>query len=216
MQYRRIPDETVRRMPLYLRAAISLEQRGIGRISSTDLADEVGVNPWQIRKDLSYFGGFGTRGVGYDTKVLRQRLTQILSLEQTRPIALVGVGHLGAALLRFGGFAKYGLQISAAFDSDKKKLGTRISGIEVEPVERISALRKRGIDIGIISVPEEAAQETADLLVDAGVSGIMSFSSTHVVVPARVKIIVLDIAMDLACLPYYLSVGKASGMEAQA
>ena len=216
MKYRRIPDETIRRMPQYLRAAISFERRGIERVSSRDLTEEVGISPWQIRKDLSYFGGFGTRGVGYDTKVLRDRLKQILGLDEIRPIALVGVGNLGAALMQFGGFAKYGLQIVAAFDVDPKKVGTRVSGIEIEPVERLGNLGERGIDLGIISVPGKAAQDTADLLVKSGVRGILSFSSTHVVVPDKVKIIVLDIAMDLACLPFYLTAGEAPGLEAQA
>ncbi len=216
MRYRRIPDETVRRMPVYLRAAISFGQQGIERVSSNELANHVGVNPWQIRKDLSYFGGFGTRGVGYSTKVLNRRIKQILRLEQVRRIALVGVGNLGAALLEFGGFAPYRLQIVAAFDSDPEKVGTCVSGVEIESIEQLGELKARGIDIGIISVPEEAAQEIADLLVESGVRGILSFSSTHVLVPKKVKIIVLDIAMDLACLPYYLSTGKTSSVEAKA
>lgn len=202
-------------MPLYLRASISFEHQGIGRVSSVELAEQVGVNPWQIRKDLSYFGGFGTRGVGYDTKVLSRRIKLILRLEQVRCVALVGAGNLGAALLQFGGFARYGLQIVAAFDRDKKKIGKQISGVEIEPVENIRCLGERGIDIGIISVPEESAQKVADRLIESGVRGIMSFSSTHVVVPEQVKIIVLDIAMDLACLPYYLSAETAPNTEAK-
>jgi redox-sensing transcriptional repressor len=119
VRYRKIPDETVRRLPVYLRGALHLSQGGVERTSSRKLAGLIGVEPWQIRKDLSYFGDFGTRGVGYDLRSLISRINRILRLNVGHKAALVGVGNLGSALLSFPGCRMYGLEIAAAFDVDK-------------------------------------------------------------------------------------------------
>jgi redox-sensing transcriptional repressor len=205
MRYRKIPEETVRRLPLYLRASLELARQGADRISSQRLADHLGLTPWLIRKDLSYFGDLGTRGVGYNPQTLACQIRKILKLDTTRSAVLVGAGKLGSALLEYGGFDRYGLQIVAAFDRDPTRIGRTIGGVRIEPVHKLATVRSRGIDMGIIAVPEEAAQEVADTLLQAGVRGILSFSPRHIVVPKKVKIIAIDIAMDLACLPYYLS-----------
>jgi len=207
MRYHRIPDETIRRLPVYLRGLLDLSEQGKESISSSDLADFVSVNPWQIRKDFSYFGEFGVRGVGYRIQNLIKHINRILKLDSLHKTALVGMGNLGLAVLAYPGFRVYGFDIVAAFDNDRKKIGKKINSVIVEPVSKIRNLKKRNVSMGIIAVPGEAAQQTADLLVKAGVKGILNFSPCYITVPKRVKVISIDIAMDLARLPYYMPAG---------
>jgi redox-sensing transcriptional repressor len=207
MRYRRIPNETIRRLPVYLRGAIHLSQEGIENVSSNELAGLLGVNPWQIRKDFSYFGDFGTPGVGYDIRGLIKQINRILHLDIGHKAALVGVGNLGSALLAFPGFRMYGFEVAAAFDVDKRKIGRKKTGVLIEDVADLRNLDRRGICLGIIAVPESVAQRVADALVEAGVKGILNFSSRYINVPRRVKVITIDIAMDLARLPYYVPQG---------
>ncbi len=208
MRYHKVPEETVRRMPLYLRGTLELAREGVDCISSQRLADHLGLTPWLIRKDFSYFGDLGKRGVGYDTRTLVCRIKKILRLDVTRSAVLVGAGRLGSALLEYRGFRRYGLQIVAAFDLDQARVGRTIGGVQVEHVDSLGTLEGRDIDMGIIAVPEESAQEVADAILNAGVRGILSFSSRHIVAPKKVKVISIDIAMDLARLPYYMSGGR--------
>lgn len=204
MRYRKIPSETIRRLPIYLRALLFSKDLGKERISSRDLADFVGVNSWQIRKDFSYFGDFGTPGVGYSIEILSKQIKRILKLDVVKRAALVGVGNLGSAVLAYPGFKMYGFNIAAAFDINPKKIGRKISNIAIENISKISTLKKRGINIAIITVPRDAAQSTAEALLKAGVKGILNFSPCYITVPKRVKVITIDIAMDLARLPYYM------------
>jgi redox-sensing transcriptional repressor len=206
MRYRRIPNETIRRLPGYLRALVFSSEQGRQRISSGALADLVGANPWQVRKDFSYFGDFGTRGVGYEVEKLARQIRKILKLDVVQKAALVGVGNVGSAILTHPGFQVYGFDIAAAFDVNPKKIGRKIDGVAIQDVSRLQTLRRRKIRLGIIAVPH-AAQETADKLVRAGVKGILNFSPRYITVPKRVKVITIDIAMDLARLPYYVSSG---------
>ncbi|MHC4572659.1 MAG: redox-sensing transcriptional repressor Rex [Planctomycetota bacterium] len=204
MRYHRIPDETVRRLPIYLRGLLFSAEQGHDSISSRDLADLLGVNSWQIRKDFSYFGDFGTRGVGYKIETLTRQIKKILKVDVVRQAALVGVGNLGSAVLAYPGFAMYGFRIAAAFDNDPAKIGKEVNKVLIESVSKLGTLRKRNIDLAIIAVPRDAAQETADKLVEAGVKGILNFSPCYITAPKRVKVITIDIAMDLARLPYYM------------
>jgi redox-sensing transcriptional repressor len=204
MRYHKIPDETVRRLPVYLRGAIHLSQQGLESISSHHLAELLGVKPWQIRKDFSYFGDFGTPGVGYRLDSLIKNINRILRLDAGQKAVLVGVGNLGSALLAFPGFGMYGFEIAAAFDVDKRKIGRRRGGVVIADIAKLRSLRRRGISLGIIAVPEKATQEVADALVHAGIKGILNFSPRYIAVPKRVKVITIDIAMDLARLPYYM------------
>ncbi|MHC4070257.1 MAG: redox-sensing transcriptional repressor Rex [Planctomycetota bacterium] len=204
MRYHKIPDQTVQRLPIYLRGLMVSSEHGHNSISSKDLAEFVGVTPWQIRKDFSYFGDFGTRGVGYNIENLAKEIKKILRLNIVHRVALVGVGNLGSAVLAYPGFRTYGLDIAAAFDSDAEKIGNKINGVVIEDVSNIRSLKERNMDLAIITVPREAAQATADALVEAGVRGILKFSPCYITVPRKVKVIRIDIAMDLARLPYYM------------
>jgi redox-sensing transcriptional repressor len=189
---------------LYWRAVNLMSARGHIRISSMMLADISHINPWQIRKNLSYFGAFGTRGVGYDTDKLREKIGDILSLNGTQKAVLVGVGNLGIALLKYPGFKLYGFDIVAAFDNDKHKIGQTVNGITVQNTSKLCGLRERKIYIGIIAVPHTEAQYIARKLIDMGVCGLLNFAPLTLKVPKRVTIINIDIALDLARLPYYM------------
>jgi len=207
MRYPKIPDETIRRLPTYLRALLVSAQQGQDSISSKKLAGFVGVNSWQIRKDFSYFGEFGTRGVGYRIDTLTSQIKKILKLDGVRRAALVGLGNLGRAVLAYQGFKIYGFDIAAVFDNDPGKIGKKVRNIEIEPVANLRTLKKRKIVLAIIAVPRDAAQEIADELVKAGVKGILNFCPCYITVPARTKVFTIDIAMDLARLPYYMPAG---------
>ncbi len=204
MRYHKISDETIRRLPVYLRDLLTLSEQGRSSISSNDLASLLGVNPWQIRKDFSYFGDFGTRGVGYDVENLIRQIKKILRLSGVNKVALVGVGNLGMAVMAYPGFKRYGFEIVAAFDSAAGKVGKQIGDVRIEDVVALNTLQRRNIHVAAIAVPRDAAQETADALVDAGIKGILNFSPCYITVPKKVKVITIDIAMDLARLPYYL------------
>jgi len=207
MRYHKIPDETVRRLPIYLRGLLFSWEQGQKSISSKDLATFVGAEPCQIRKDFSYFGEFGTPGVGYNIERLAKEIKRILKLDIIQKAALVGVGNLGSAVLAYTGFKVYGFDIAAAFDIDPKKVGRRIKNIVIEDVSNLQVLKKRKINLAIIAVPRDVAQQTADALVKAGVKGILNFSPCYITVPGKVKVITLDIAMDLARMPYYMPAG---------
>jgi len=205
MRYHKIANETIRRLPIYLRGMFFLSEQNRKTISSQNLADIVGINPWQIRKDFSYFGDFGKPGVGYIVEKLIRHIKKILNLDKEHKTALIGVGNLGRAILAYPGFKPYGFNIIAAFDNDPAKIGTIIEDIKIEDVSALRTLSARSIDLAIIAVPRDAAQEIADVLAEAGVKGILKFSPHHIEVPKKTKVISIDIATDLARLPYYMS-----------
>jgi len=205
MRYHKIPDEVVKRLPLYLRGLLFSLQELPENSPSHKLADFLGVNPWQLRKDFSYFGEFGTPGVGYDVEKLIKELKKILKLDVVHKAALVGVGNLGASLLAYPGFKIYGFDIAAAFDNNPKKIGKKVSNVIVEDTSKIGLLKRRKVKIGIITVPCGAAQDAADALVKAGVKGILNFSPCALSVPKKTKVLNIDIAMDLVRLPYYMT-----------
>ena len=213
MRYRKIPDETIRRLPLYLRALIFSSEQGRNSISSKNLADFIGVNSAQIRKDFSYFGDFGTRGVGYDIEKLVKHIKKILKLNVVQKVALVGVGNLGSAVLAYPGFKIYGFDIAAAFDNNPKRIGKKINNILIENTIKFKTLKKRGINLAIIAVPQDNAQQTAEALIKAGIKGILNFSPCYIIVPERIKVITIDIAMDLARLPYYMPISSLASRK---
>ena len=207
MRYSKIPDETIRRLPIYLRGLCLVSEGGAKSISSTNLGEFIGVNPWQIRKDFSYFGYLGIRGSGYNIEKLVKELKSILKITVIQKAALVGVGNLGSAILSFPGFEMYGFNIAVAFDINPKKIGKKRSNVKIEDASKLWILKKKKINLAILAVPTEAAQSTTDKLVKAGIKGILNFSSCYLSVPKKVKVITTDIAMELARLPYYISAG---------
>lgn len=195
----------VARLPLYLRALDHLQRQGTPLISSAELAQLVGVSPAQIRKDLSYFGRFGKQGTGYDVPYLRAELVRILGLDRMWAMALVGLGALGQAIMHYEGFRQRGFYINAVFDSDPEKIGKDIGGLVVLPPEKIpEELPKLGIQIAIVAVPSEAAQEVASLLVRSGVRAILNYAPITLSVPPDVHVQQIDPVVHLQHMAYYL------------
>jgi redox-sensing transcriptional repressor len=200
-----IPEVVVERLPVYARALQQLADQGREVVSSQDLGDQLGVTPAQIRKDLSYFGRFGKQGRGYNIHRLVEELHQILGLERQWTMALVGVGHLGKAILHYGGFAPQGFHITAAFDNDVATIGQEIGGLVVQNVSELPrALAKRLVDIGIVAVPAEQAQEMIDLLVSSGVKAVLNYAPIAAHVPAGVHVRHIDPVLSLESMTFYV------------
>ena len=191
-------------MPMYLRALSLLEKENQETISSRQLAERLHLNPPQIRKDLSYFGAFGTRGIGYPVISTAEQIRHILKLNVAQQAALVGAGRLGTAIASYPGFSIFGFDVAAIFDNETSKVGKKIGHATVEHIKRLHTLKNRNIRLAILAVPAEAAQDCANELVDAGVKGILNLSPCYLDVPKRVKVITIDIAMELGILPYYI------------
>jgi redox-sensing transcriptional repressor len=201
---RKIPDATVARLPLYLRSLFEGQRAGLTTISSERLAELAGVNAAKVRKDLSYLGSYGTRGVGYDLEYLLFQMSRELGLTQDWPVAIVGLGNLGQALANYGGFGDRGFPIAALFDADPGVIGTEVHGTVVESIDDLPAVAAElHIAIAIISTPASAAQEVADRLVAAGVPSILNFAPTVIAVPAEVSLRKVDLAVELQILSFY-------------
>ena len=201
---RGIPDATVARLPVYLRALNALAEQGVATCSSNDLAENAGVNPAKLRKDLSYLGSYGTRGVGYDVEYLRYQIAREIGQTQDWDVVIVGVGNLGSALSAYQGFSTRGIRVAALVDADPKRVGTTISGITVSSLDDLPAIvEERAISIGIIATPGTAAQEVADRLVAAGVTSILNFAPAIVQVPDGVDVRKVDLSIELQILAYH-------------
>ncbi|KAA1397179.1 REX family transcriptional regulator [Aeromicrobium sp. Root236] len=201
---RGIPDATVARLPVYLRALNALTEQGVSTCSSNDLAENAGVNPAKLRKDLSYLGSYGTRGVGYDVEYLRYQIAREIGQTQDWDVVIVGVGNLGSALSAYQGFSTRGIRVAALVDADPKRVGTTISGITVSSLDDLPAIvEERAISIGIIATPGTAAQEVADRLVAAGVTSILNFAPALVQVPDGVDVRKVDLSIELQILAYH-------------
>ncbi len=201
---RRIPEATVARLPLYYRALLDTADQHVATVSSERLAELAGVNAAKVRKDLSYLGSYGTRGVGYDVEFLLHQISRELGLTQDWPVAIVGVGNLGHALANYRGFGARGFQVEALVDADPAKVGTKIGELEVESLDDLPAIVSgRKIAIGIVATPAGAAQEVADRLVAAGVRSILNFAPTVVTVPDGVSLRKVDLAIELQILSFY-------------
>ena len=201
---RRIPEATVARLPLYLRCLLEVAEEKTATISSERLADMAGVNAAKVRKDLSYLGSYGTRGVGYDVEYLLYQFRRELGLTQDWPVVIVGVGNLGHALANYGGFSARGFRVVALFDADHHKVGERLAGVAVSPMEDLTRVAtERGAAIGIIATPASVAQDVADRLVEAGVSAILNFAPAVISVPPEVSLRKVDLSIELQILSYY-------------
>ncbi|HEX6920966.1 MAG TPA: redox-sensing transcriptional repressor Rex [Actinomycetes bacterium] len=201
---RGIPEATVARLPIYLRALTALAEDGVSTVSSEELAVAAGVNSAKLRKDLSYLGSYGTRGVGYDVDYLVYQVSRELGLMQHWPVVIVGLGHLGHALANYGGFASRGFAIRALVDADPSIIGTEIAGLTVRPLGELEALvRRQGIAIGVIATPAQVAQEICDRLVAAGVTSILNFAPMVLSVPDGVEVRKVDMSIELQILAFH-------------
>lgn len=204
MTSRQIPEASVSRLPVYLRALLDLAEHGVHTVSSVALADAAGINSAKIRKDLSYLGSYGTRGVGYDVEYLIHQISRELGLEQNWPTCIVGVGNLGQALSNYNGFSERGFRIAALFDTDPGKVGKQLNDMTVLHVDDMDrVVKEEEISIGIVAVPARNAQEVADRMVAAGISSILNFAPAVVQVPDHISLRKVDLAIELQILSFY-------------
>lgn len=202
----KIPEATVIRLSVYSRYLAQIDARGVTTISSGEIAEDVGVSPAQVRKDLAYFGEFGTRGVGYNVKDLRQHITRILGLTSPWPVVIVGAGNLGTALCMYGGFRERGFRIVGMFDNDPQKIGYKLNGIEIYSVEELEDMvARKKAKIGIIAVPAAGAQEVADQMVQAKLRGILNFAPRVINVPPAVELRNVDLSVNLEVITFNLT-----------
>lgn len=203
----KIPDATIGRLSLYSRYLKEADEKGINTVSSQDIAKATGVTPAQVRKDLAYFGEFGTRGVGYSSRELYNYIMKILGLDKRWSVAIIGAGNLGRALSQYKGFYERGFDIACIFDTDPNKIGKRLAGIEICSMDSLKERTKSlNVKLGIIAVPASAAQEVADKLVEAGIKGIINFAPVNININAKGNIMMrrVDLAAQLEYLTYYL------------
>lgn len=202
----RISESTVRRLSHYYRVLEEVEAEGKRMISSHRLAEREGITSAQVRKDLSYFGSFGRRGLGYNVAHLRQEIRSILGLARRWRVAVVGAGNIGSALLAYRGFEAQGFDVVAVFDRDPARIGQKLGALEVQDIARLPAAAAHGgYDIGVIATPLRAAQDVADALVAAGVRGILNFAPRKLFIPAAVALRTVDMTMEFESLSFTLT-----------
>jgi redox-sensing transcriptional repressor len=201
---RGIPEATIARLPVYLRALYALADRGTGTVSSEELAAAAGVNSAKLRKDLSHLGSYGTRGVGYDVDYLVYQVSRELGLTQDWPVVIVGAGNLGHALANYGGFASRGFRIAALLDADPDVVGSMIARHKVRSADQIeSVVAQHDVSIGVIATPAAAAQGVCDRLVAAGVTSILNFAPVVLSVPSGVDVRKVDLSIELQILAFH-------------
>ncbi len=201
---RDIPEATVARLPIYLRALTTFSEKGTGTCSSENLAQATGVNSAKLRKDLSYLGSYGTRGVGYDVDYLRYQIAREIGLTQDWPVIIVGIGNLGHALANYSGFRSRGFRVVALLDADPARHDDHVAGLRVrsfDDLERIVA--EQDVSIGVIATPAAAAQSVADRLVAVGLTSILNFAPTVLAVPAGVDVRKVDLSIELQILAFH-------------
>jgi redox-sensing transcriptional repressor len=204
MRDRAIPEATVGRLPVYLRALVDMAERGVATISSGDLAEAAGVNSAKVRKDLSYLGSYGTRGVGYDVAYLIHQVRRELGLTQAWPVLIAGAGNLGHALSNYRGFTERGFRVAAIVDNSPERVGERIGSITVEHIDRLAeVVGREEVAIGVICTPAGAAQEVADRFVAAGIRSILNFAPAVITVPDNTSVRKVDLSIELQILAYY-------------
>ncbi len=202
---RPIPDIVVGRLPIYLRALSFLTAEGTQVTSSHDLGKRLGISAAQIRKDLSFFGEFGKQGTGYNVGYLQEQISRILKVDREWPMALIGVGDLGRALARYGGFAHRGFRVVALFDNDPAKIGQAIGDLKIMSIDRLSeAVQEQNIRVAMLTVPAKDAQKVADLCVAAGIKAILNYAPITLKVPEGALVQHTDPVTHLQRMTYYL------------
>jgi redox-sensing transcriptional repressor len=199
-----IPEATVARLPVYLRALYALAERGVTTVASDELARSAGVNSAKLRKDLSHLGSYGIRGVGYDVEYLVYQVSKALGLTQRWPVVIIGAGNLGRALANYGGFLTRGFRIEAVLDSDQSLVGRKLGSVMIRDVNELeSIVTANSIAIGVIAVPAGAAQAMCDRLVAAGVTSILNFAPLVLNVPDGVDVRKVDLSIELQILAFH-------------
>ena len=200
-----IPRKTIYRLSVYLRCLQRLKTNGIQTVSSEGLAKVAGVKPTQLRKDLTYFGQFGTRGLGYDVQQLTRMITDLLGTSSLQPVVLVGVGNLGTALLSYRGFQEEGFTVIAAFDADARRFRDKKLPVPVHGMDKLAEITQENhVKMAILTVPAIVAQEVANTLVSAGITGILNFAPIVIVVPEEVMVSNVNLAIELENLSYFI------------
>ncbi len=200
-----IPDIIVSRLPIYLRALQHMQAQGKTITSSQELGEQVGISAAQIRKDLSQFGEFGKQGTGYNISFLSERLREILKVDRVWETVIVGMGDMGHALARYQGFKDRGFRVAMVFDNDPAKIGQTVGPYVIrDAAEMSAAIREAGIKVAMLCVPASAAQEVANLLVEAGVQAILNYAPINLTVPAGVRVQYLDPSIGLQRMTYYI------------
>lgn len=201
---REIPEATVARLPVYLRALTSLAEDDTVTCSSEELAAAAGVNSAKLRKDLSYLGSYGTRGVGYDVAYLRYQIARQIGVTQDWPVIIVGIGNLGHALANYSGFRSRGFRVVALLDADPRRHAEVVAGVDVRPFSDMEKIvREHGVAIGVIATPAGAAQDVADRMVAVGVTSILNFAPSVLTVPPGVDVRKVDLSIELQILAYH-------------
>ncbi|WP_185994518.1 redox-sensing transcriptional repressor Rex [Nocardioides campestrisoli] len=201
---REIPEATVARLPVYLRALTSLTEAGTATCSSEELASAAGVNSAKLRKDLSYLGSYGTRGVGYDVEYLRYQIAREIGVTQDWPVVIVGIGNLGHALANYSGFRSRGFRVVALLDADPTRHGEKVAGVAVRPFDHMEQIvRDNDVAIGVIATPAAAAQDVANRMVATGITSILNFAPGVLTVPAGVDVRKVDLSIELQILAYH-------------
>ncbi len=202
----KVSESTIRRLSLYLRFLEEFEERGIATVSSAALAGRGGTTSAQVRKDLSFFGSFGKRGMGYSVPELARRLREILGLGERYPLALIGAGKIGSALVQHSGFKERGFDIVAIFDNDPEKVGQVWNGLVIDDITRLEdVLRDRPVKMAVITTPAEVAQEVADRVSSLGVRAILNFAPVQLRLPEDVTVKTVNLALELETLSYALT-----------
>ena len=204
----KIPEMTIRRLSVYTRCLLQLEEDGVRTVSSQELADRFNLNSAQVRKDLAYFGEFGVRGIGYYVAGLKTELQRILGLDREWAVALVGFGNLGSALFHYKGFSRQGFRIAVIIDDDPAKTGREVDSVPiVSSRDMARELKARSIQVAIVAVPVESAQAVTDQLVAAGIKAVLNFAPTRLRVGREVRLKNVDLSIELETLSFYLAKG---------
>ena len=200
-----IPTATISRLVTYLRILTTLENQGVKNTSSDQLAEEAHVSAFQVRKDLAYFGRFGTRGAGYTVPTLRRELRRILGLNRPWNVAIIGMGRLGQAIADYPHFDQYDYMLKACFDNNPQTIGQEVGGMRIQSMDSLPQMViEKGIDIGFLTVPQAAAQNAADALVSAGIKGILNFAPVVINVPKDVHVEPVDFLAGLKRVSFYI------------
>ncbi|TCP53104.1 redox-sensing transcriptional repressor [Tamaricihabitans halophyticus] len=203
---RSIPEAAVARLAVYLRVLSAMAEQGATTVSSEELSSSAGVNSAKLRKDLSYIGSYGTRGVGYEVDVLVGQIERTLGLTHNHQVAVVGIGNLGHALANYGGFPGRGFPVAALFDVDEDLIGVPVGGLAVNHIDEIPLVcAQRGISIGVIATPPAAAQAVCDRLVAGGVESVLNFAPVVLQVPEHVEVRKVDLAVELQILSFHVA-----------